>query len=361
MFTVVEPAWHRLGIVLEDAPKLDDALVLAGLDWEVESRPIFFEEASQDIPGIGTPTPKILEVPGFKVNVRTSDESPLGVVTDAYKTAQNRKNLESLESSIDDGDIKLETGGSLMKGRRCWFLARYADNLDVKPGDTIVPYLLIAWGHDGKMGVRILNTPVRVVCANTMHAAGAQGGDINESLRDSNNITIAHTGDVDAKVAAAIQAVQVARAEFKSTIDVYRAMAGKPVDVQTVRNFAKELFDADYIKAKALVKKLKARAITEDIVKGKEFAEKISELEMLIQHRDANPNFTERAVVESFETGPGHELAGSTAFGLFNACTDFIDHRRSNGDEASLKQSWFGSGAGLRKKAFEGAAALLNG
>jgi phage/plasmid-like protein (TIGR03299 family) len=361
MFTVKVPAWHRLGTVLEDAPSLDVALKVAGLDWEVESRPIFYEIPDDyGLELLGESKPELREIPGFKVNVRTTDDAPLGVVTDSYKTAQNRKNLDALAPSIDAGDLVLETAGSLMNGRRCWILARYDDNLDVRPGDKIVPYLLIAWGHDGKMAVRIINTPIRVVCANTMHAAGARETGDFDSFRDQNNISIAHVGDIDKKVEAAVQAVQIARADFRNTIDVYRAMAGKPVDVQTVRDFTREMFDADYIKAKALVKKLQARALTEEVVKQAEFATKIGELELLIQDREANPNYTERAVVESFEAGPGHELAGSTVYGLMNACTDYIDHTRSKSDEASLKSSWFGSGAGLRKKAFDGAFALLN-
>lgn len=355
MFTVATPAWHRLGTVLENAPRLDEALVMAGLDWDVQTRPLFFPAEAAE--GGGKFERKV--VPGFKVNIRSTDQSVLGVVTDSYKTAQNAKNLEALSPAIDSGEITLETGGSLMAGRRCWFLARYADNMEVKPGDPVVPYLLVAWGHDGKMGVRIMNTPTRVVCANTLHAAGAKTGDIGESFKDSNNITIAHTGNVDAKVAAAIQAVQVARVEFAQTIDIYRAMAGRPVDVQTVKDFAREMFDADYVKAKQLVAKLQRRALTEEVVQKAEFAKQISDLEVLIADRESSTSYTERAIVESFETGPGADIAGSTAWGLFNAATDYIDHTRSNGDEAGLKSSWFGSGAGLRKKSFEAAVGLL--
>ncbi len=367
MFTVAVPAWHRLGTVLEGAPGIDEALKVAGLDWDVESRPLYFdptdtksiEDAANEIVDEAE-APSRLVVPGFVVNVRTSDNTPLGVVSEQYKTAQNRDNLRALETAIDNGDLVLETGGSLMNGKRCWLLARYADTAEVTKGDAIVPYFLIAWGHDGKMGVRLMNTPTRVVCANTMHAAGARTGDISESLTDSNNITIAHTGDVNAKVAQAVQAVQIARAEFANTMDVYRAMAGKPVDVQTVRNFTREVFDADYNRAKDLIVKLKKRALTEEVVKAKDFAAKIDELETLVQEREANPNYTERQIVESFESGPGHELAKSTVWGLFNAATDYIDHTRSKSDEASIKSSWFGSGAGLRKEAFKSAAALLD-
>lgn len=35
MFSVREIPWHGLGTVVADAPSSEDALKLAGLDWEV--------------------------------------------------------------------------------------------------------------------------------------------------------------------------------------------------------------------------------------------------------------------------------------------------------------------------------------
>src|SRR5687767_3592075 len=34
------PAWHKRGRVIQDAPTVEDGIRLAGLDWDVEERPL---------------------------------------------------------------------------------------------------------------------------------------------------------------------------------------------------------------------------------------------------------------------------------------------------------------------------------
>ena len=41
VFSVRDTPWHREGTVLHDAPSLEQALRLGGLDFEVEGRPLF--------------------------------------------------------------------------------------------------------------------------------------------------------------------------------------------------------------------------------------------------------------------------------------------------------------------------------
>ena len=41
MFSVRETPWHGLGRIVMDAPASREALELAGLDWQVESRNIY--------------------------------------------------------------------------------------------------------------------------------------------------------------------------------------------------------------------------------------------------------------------------------------------------------------------------------
>jgi hypothetical protein len=40
VFVVGEPAWHRLGVVIENATTSAEAIGLAGLDWRVEQWPV---------------------------------------------------------------------------------------------------------------------------------------------------------------------------------------------------------------------------------------------------------------------------------------------------------------------------------
>jgi phage/plasmid-like protein (TIGR03299 family) len=351
-FYVKEAAWHRLGTVLENAPSIEEALAVAGLDWEVEQRPMFVQPLAGG-------TEADLQVPGHFAHYRKTDDSFLGIVTQNYKTLQNIDALAAYAPLVEDGTLILEAGGSLMGGKKCWLLARFADNVEVKKGDVLIPYLLLAWGHDGKSGVLTALTITRVVCWNTLQAAGFKEGNPLQGEQSADRITIAHTGDVARKVSDAARCVAAARASFATSVDVYRAMAGKPVDVQTVKEFAREVFDADYVKAVNLIPKLKAKIKEADEFKSRKMKEAIDQLEEMVNERATNPSLMEREVIKSFEEGPGHQFAGSTVYGMVNAATDYIDHHRSKSDEASLKSSWFGAGAVLRKAAFEKAVSLL--
>lgn len=69
MFSVREKPWHGLGVVVEEAPSSEEALRLAGLDWRVVQKSLYTNSGLVD---------------GYKANVRESDNTVLGVVTDRY-------------------------------------------------------------------------------------------------------------------------------------------------------------------------------------------------------------------------------------------------------------------------------------
>ena len=75
---VGQPAWHRLGKVLDNPPTTEQAIIEAGLDWEVLEEPVY--RLKHDLPEI---------IPGYKSLVRDSDRKVLGVVTDFYHPLQN--------------------------------------------------------------------------------------------------------------------------------------------------------------------------------------------------------------------------------------------------------------------------------
>ena len=76
MFTGRERPWHGLGTQVEEAPDSREALIAAGLDWDVVQRPVFTQDG--------------VKVPGYFANVRQQDGSILSVVTSRYKVVQNR-------------------------------------------------------------------------------------------------------------------------------------------------------------------------------------------------------------------------------------------------------------------------------
>lgn len=349
-FVVREQAWHGLAVVLQDNPSVEDAIVKAGLDWGVVEGDLTTTLTTQA--GVGQ-----VPVKGWKALVRDKDNAVLGVVSDAFKPFQNRDAFGWFNELVKDGTCRIETAGSLQGGRKVWVQARYADAVEVKDGDALIPYLLLANGHDGKMSLRIINTPTRVVCWNTMQAAGAvEDGDAEgDDSFAAKGFAISHKGDVRAKAEAARRAIVAMNRELQMTVDVYRKMAGLPVTEDYVRRLAKELFDTDYIKAKDLIAKFRQREELADVSIREQTRAAIADLEKLLN----NTGRTEKAIVESFHEGPGSKLAGETAWGAFNAVTDYLDHRVSGGQDRRMASSWFGEGARKRAKAFNLIAATL--
>jgi phage/plasmid-like protein (TIGR03299 family) len=175
MYSTREKPWHGLGIVVKEAPTSEDALRLAGLDWNVVQEPIY--------------TPFREKIEGFKANVRDTDRRVLGVVSDRYKVVQNVEAFSFTDELLGNG-VRYETAGSLSEGRRVWLLARLPREYIIA-GERISPYLVFSNTHDGSGSVKVAITPVRVVCNNTLNLA------LNTAQR---SFSMIHTGNIADKI-----------------------------------------------------------------------------------------------------------------------------------------------------------------
>lgn len=176
MFYVREKPWHGLGTMVTEAPDSAAALRLAGLDWNVIQKDIM------TVDGGGT-------IPGFKANVRDTDGSVLGIVTDRYRVVQNTEAFSFTDALLGEG-VCYETAGSLQGGRRTWILARLPHQYIIN-GDEITPYLVFMNAHDGSGAIKAAMTPVRVVCQNTLNLA------LSTAKR---SWSFNHTGDISGKL-----------------------------------------------------------------------------------------------------------------------------------------------------------------
>lgn len=173
MFSVRETPWHGLGQIIADAPTSKDAIILAGLDWNVIQKPVYTST------GI---------IPGYKANIRDIDERFLGLVTDRYRIVQNREAFEFTEALLGEG-VKYETAGSLASGKRVWMLAKM--ETATITDEKVDPYLVFTNCHDGTGAIRVAITPVRVVCQNTLNLA---------MKKASRHWSAVHTGNMESKL-----------------------------------------------------------------------------------------------------------------------------------------------------------------
>lgn len=188
MFSVREKPWHGLGTIIQEAVNSEEALHLAGLDWEVKQSPVLYN---------GKAT-------GHQFNVRSSDDSVLGVVGTRYKPVQNAEAFAFTDELIG-GDVRYETAGSLANGKRVWMLAKMPDTRVLD--DVVEPYLCLTNGHDGFSSMKVCMTPVRVVCQNTLNMA------LNTAKRTWN---VRHSGNIGSKLAEAQHTLGLAQDYMKS-------------------------------------------------------------------------------------------------------------------------------------------------
>lgn len=175
MFYVRQAPWHGLGKKVEQALSSEEALKEAGLDWTVVQRPI--------------QTNNQMEIPGYKANIRDTDNRVLGVVTDRYKIVQNHEAFAFTDELLGEG-VRYETAGSIQNGKKVWLLARLPENYIIS-GESISPYLVFSNSHDGSGSIKVAMTPIRVVCQNTLNLA----------LSSAKRIwSTTHKGDIKSKL-----------------------------------------------------------------------------------------------------------------------------------------------------------------
>lgn len=292
IFSVGQTPWHREGVILNDAPTFEDAMVLAGCNYEVVLRDLFTEQDT----GIFQPT-------GVgKAVVRTDRNLVLGVVKERYATLSNRDAFSVLEPLLDAGVCALETGGTLRGGRDAWMMAKFNIKDPVVRevfADEVIPFALITNNHSGEARCLLMETPIRVVCANTL-------GSAVHSSNASNSMAVAHKGD------ARVRVVEAAQQMFGALTERYRTIADQYANMKatrlTVDQFVKSVLDV----AAPLPPEIGQFDQQHMTSRGYDLAVAAAE------KRRA-------AIQNAWHNGKGH-VGDSSAWEAYNAAIEVIDH-----------------------------------
>lgn len=234
MLSVRATPWHGLGHVLPNAPTYAEAMRLANLDYEVALAPLFRQREIRE--------GEYVEVKSkAQAIVRSDNGAELGIATERYVPIQNREAFAVVEPLIDGGIAEIETAGVLREGADAWMLVQFNAErmgpnwqaMNDETGDTVLPYGLIAANHNGRRGVLLKNTPIRVVCANTLGMA--------EAKREQQGIVYHRSQATD-------RLVTLAQAIFTSTYEAYEATAVGYMKLRnrllTAREFEAAVLDA---------------------------------------------------------------------------------------------------------------------
>lgn len=300
-------AWHKLGTPVGHLMTIDEALDAAHMrGWDVRKMPLVAQVPAFD--GDGTVN---LTVPDKNVVVRTnpvtSDTEALGVVGNRWTPFQNEQTTELLSHIVDEGGAHIETIGALRGGRDTFVTMKMPGHMEFRSPvtgevDTTDLYISVLNNHSGEYPLRGIIAPVRIVCANTQRMA-------ESSARSS--VSLRHTGDPAKRLA-----------EVRELLGVTFAYRDTFV-AQCERLIAREVTPLEVIE------------VLEDVwnVPG-------ATTERQAEARKARAG----EVVDLYRTAATVAPFRGTAFGVYNAVTEYLDHvapmaGNATGEEAAIKRA----------------------
>jgi phage/plasmid-like protein (TIGR03299 family) len=301
MFYVGETPWHKLGRKIDTAPTSEDAIKMAQLDWDVIPKPIYDE--------LGR------ELKGYKVNVRSTDNKILGVVTDKYKIVQNRDAFAFTDALLGEG-VRYETAGSLASGKRVWMLAKMEGTLIAE--EQVDPYLVFTNSHDGKGAVRVAAVPIRVVCQNTLNLALSSA---------SRHWTCSHMGDIYGKLEEARYTLQSAERYMKALEEEFGELKLKKISDSQVRDMTDKLLALEFTDLWQRAKK------SGKVIDLKE-REKFLKAEEKIKRKRND-------ILEIYYDKPDLRETEFTAFRFVNAVSDYATHNSDHRNTRNFQENLF--------------------
>jgi len=296
--------FSNIGLNLDKDVTSAEAMKMAGLDWEVEIRPLYAtsdEKSYSRIPYYGT--------------FRSDNGDWLqGIVTDRYASLQNVDAFKFMDSIVEKAEAKYEAVGSMNHGSRIWILARLPKTIEVVKNDPIFTYILLSNSHDARSSVTATFTSIRMRCENQMRMALS-------AKNSRNSVQIRHTSSVKASLLEAQNTFHTALGFFDAEEKVIKKASLTPMDKKMAQEILCESFDP-------------------------------------IDHRsyDQLPAQTQNRIDDIsnlFDNGIGNSLPKirNTAYALLNAASEYDTHHRSvrnlhsgiKVEEKRLEKIWFGS------------------
>jgi phage/plasmid-like protein (TIGR03299 family) len=309
-----QPPWHGLGTQLAEPATSAQAIKAAGLDWRVRKVPLFAIEGA----GVA-PVPQYFGV-APEDRWGKPDCPVFGIVGKDYHPLQNVEAFEFFDSIVGEKVAMYHTAGALGKGEHVWILAKLQGVMTVTSSDVLDKYVLLSTGHDGRTCVRVILTPIRVVCQNTLTVALKNGEEIARAY---------HTRSMDRQLESARQKVKTLLLGFDTMEADFRAMSKRKLDTSAAKGYIEKVFP-----------------LPEDNADRKVPA-------WILEDR-AN-------CLHLFRAGIGNEEANikETLWAAYNGITEYVDHWRDRGERQHLYSVCLGRGFQIKSRAYQEAKALV--
>jgi phage/plasmid-like protein (TIGR03299 family) len=272
VFVAGAPAWHKLGINVQDAVTWREACKLAQLNWKVEKRQLLSPKDKRPVDAWGT--------------FRSDNDYFLGAVGEKFLPTQIEEQFGFVDTLLQSKDgAHYESAGSIFGGKKVWCLARVPDDIRIKGTDDVSKtYLMFLNKTDGSGSDIAKFVSTRVVCWNTIQLALNEGG---------KEIRIPHVASNQEQKRKALEYLQSTHGVVKNVNALYNMLADIHLDMKTIQQIFLGVFSS-------------------------------------LEENSTQQNKAAR-ILELFEDNDGNafpKIKGS-AYAMFNAFTRYTDHHAS--------------------------------
>lgn len=287
--------WKRIGKVFADRPRTaEEAIVEAGLDWDVELRQLGYKTADKK---------SFKVMPKNFVVVRTDTEAPLGPVKSRYTTFSNRHAFDFADNLVDGAGASFESGWEQGGGKVVGLTMKLPNHITVGGKDQFDQYLMLKTSHDGSSAIQIALQNMRMACLNQFNTA------LKNATR---RWSVVHSPNAKVQLSQAREALELAFAYNEEFEKAMEQLMNTPI-VSTGPIVATQI---------------------DTILKEQRVGDK------------AREDITTSILQDLWNSPTIEDDQRNTAYGLVNAVTEYFDHgRRYRNGEAGFKVTTEGLGA----------------
>lgn len=309
------PFRYKGAINVEDCRTAEEVIIKAGLDWEVAKCPLI---AKMPFDGVIDPMAHTAETsfvrgsdlyrdcPNAYATYRTDRNIPLGIVKEKYTEVQNMDAFGFFNDAIGKDKAIWQTAGFFGNGEKIFVSAKLPDSIYVNGMDPVDNYLVFTTSHDGSSGVKILFTPIRVICENTLNAA----------IRNATNyVSFRHTASVHRNIDQAGEILGIAKEKTQFLAEQYEAMSKIKMTDKEVNQYFIDLILSENEKiALAETGHTNEQLIAKNWMAVEDSGISTKKVNVLHNMR------------EYYEIGPGQKQYLGTGWGAYNAVTGYYSN-----------------------------------
>ena len=304
MFYTGQSPWQGVGTPLDGAATAEEAIVAAGLDWEVGLRRVFVETSDGNY----------FEDPNHKGLARLDTGKVFNYFSNRYEPFQNRTAFDF--SSIFQGSLVFHSAGSLKEGAIVFLYTMYPEPLVLPGGETIEMGILLTTTHDGSGSVHARFLDNRTRCCNTLP------GVLRMGRGQAHEFKAMHTRSLESKIEEARRFMGLEDAHRKALELTVNSLANTRISGYEREQFLTHLFGQQ----------------ENPLEIGTRIRNQMDEVDRL------------------FSEGIGNE--GWSRWDMLNGVTEFTTHSKGvRGGESEtanrLHANWFGTGRRLNDSAMK--------